>query len=80
MKLNEFMLNMFMWTRDIIVDLWPHWLVTGFLNWRPQIESWQRHWFSFMIVINIFEFWGFFFDVLNIFLIFLSNLLKPSVL
>ena len=21
--------------------LWPHWLVTGFLNCRPQIESWH---------------------------------------
>ena len=53
MKLNEFMLNTFMRTRDIIMDLWPHQLVTGFLNWRPGIESWQGHW-STSVILSIF--------------------------
>ena len=50
MKLNEFMLNKFMRMRDIIMDLWPHWLVTGFQNWRLWIESWQGHWSNFVIL------------------------------
>ena len=67
MKLNEFMLNMFMRTRAVIMELWPHQLVTGFLNWRLRIETWQGHWLSF-VMLSIF-FWGEggFFDVLNIF-------------
>ena len=67
MKLNEFMLNIFMRTKDIIMDLWPHRLVTDFLNWRPRIESWQVHWSSSVMLSIFFNFGFFFCDVLNIF-------------
>ena len=63
MKLNEFMLNTFIRTRDIIMDLWPHRLVTGFLNWRPRIESWQGRWSGF-VMLSIFLNFGFFFSLM----------------
>ena len=67
MKLNEFMHNTFMRTRDIVTNLWPHQLVTGFLNWRPQIESWQGDWSSFVMLSIFFNLgFSFFYDVLNI--------------
>ena len=47
--------------------LWPQRLITGFLNWRPRIESWQRHWSSFVMLSLFLNFGFLFFDVLNIF-------------
>ena len=60
MKLNEFMLNKFMRMRDIIVNLWPHRLVSDRILAGTLVD--------FCDVINVFEFGVFLsFDVLNIF-------------
>ena len=71
MKLNEFMLNTFIRTRDIIMDLWPHWLVNGFLNCRLRIESWQQHWSSSVMLSTFFNFGGFFSLIFKIFFLIL---------
>ena len=54
-------------------------LVTSFLNWRPQIESWQGHWSSFVMLSIFLNFGVFFSFMFSNFLVHFTETLSTAI-